>query len=60
MCFYGVDEKEDNSTACVLPGLDGATRIERPGGHHFDGNYQVIADDILKRLKEPEIGRNVD
>lgn len=54
LCFYGVEEKDDNSTACVLPGMDGATRIERPGGHHFDGNYQVIADEILKRLKAAE------
>ncbi|WP_439542898.1 AcvB/VirJ family lysyl-phosphatidylglycerol hydrolase [Hyphomicrobium sp.] len=51
LCFYGVEEKEDNSTACVLPELDGVTRIERPGGHHFDGNYQIIADEILKRLR---------
>lgn len=60
MCFYGVEEKEDDSTACVLPGLDGATRIERPGGHHFDGNYQAIADAILKRIQEPELRRSVD
>ena len=51
LCFYGVEEIEDEETACVLPELEGATRIERPGGHHFDGNYEVIADEILKRLK---------
>lgn len=60
MCFYGVDEKEDGSTACILPGLAGATRIERPGGHHFDGNYQVIADAILKRLREAGAQRSMD
>jgi len=51
MCFYGVDEAERGETACTAPELDGATRIARPGGHHFDGNYQIIADAILARLK---------
>lgn len=60
MCFYGAEEKEDASTACVLPDLAGVARIERPGGHHFDGNYQVIADAILKRLRESGLQRGVD
>ena len=50
LCFYGEEEKSGNETACVLPELAGATLIERPGGHHFDGNYQLLADEILKRL----------
>ncbi|HEX2841062.1 virulence factor family protein [Hyphomicrobium sp.] len=60
MCFYGIEEKEENETACVFPELDGATRIERPGGHHFDGNYQLIADEILKRLKDADSRRTMD
>jgi hypothetical protein len=27
-----------------------ATLVERPGGHHFDGNYAPIAEQILSRL----------
>jgi type IV secretory pathway VirJ component len=50
MCIYGKDEVADNDTACVAPELDKATRLERPGGHHFDGNYEAIADAILARL----------
>ncbi len=50
LCFYGDEEKADNETACVLKDLAGATLIERPGGHHFDGNYQLLAEEILKRL----------
>ena len=50
MCIYGSDEVRDNETACVAPELDKATRLERPGGHHFDGNYQVIAEAILAKL----------
>jgi type IV secretory pathway VirJ component len=51
VCFYGSAEVAEKGTACIDPGLDGATRVERPGGHHFDGNYQPVADIILQRLK---------
>ncbi len=57
MCFYGVDEKQDGSTACTLPELKGASLIERPGGHHFDGNYEVLAEDILQRLNGKDARR---
>ena len=50
LCFYGKDEKEDSPTACVLPQLKGASIVERPGRRHFDGNYEVLAEQILKRL----------
>ncbi len=50
MCFYGVDEKDESDTACVFPELANATRVERPGGHHFDGNYEAVAEMILSRL----------
>jgi type IV secretory pathway VirJ component len=50
MCIYGADEAADNDTACIAPELDNATRLERPGGHHFDGDYQAIADALLTRL----------
>ena len=32
--------------------MRGASLIERPGGHHFDGNYQPIAEMIIDRLKQ--------
>jgi type IV secretory pathway VirJ component len=50
MCFYGADEKKDNETACVMKELDGAKRFERPGGHHFDGDYETIARLVLEEL----------
>jgi type IV secretory pathway VirJ component len=50
MCVYGKEEQEENDTACTIPELDQASRLMRPGGHHFDGNYEVIADAILARL----------
>ncbi len=50
MCIYGADEQAENDTACTLPELSSATRLVRPGGHHFDGNYEVIADAILAKL----------
>ncbi len=43
-CFYG-EEEED--TACTDPALKGAEIIALPGGHHFDGDYAVVAQRIL-------------
>jgi type IV secretory pathway VirJ component len=50
MCVYGEDEQDDDDTACVIPELPAEARLMRPGGHHFDGNYQAIADAMLARL----------
>jgi type IV secretory pathway VirJ component len=43
-CVYGTDEPE---TLCRDPALSGAELIHTKGGHHFDGNYQALARDIL-------------
>jgi type IV secretory pathway VirJ component len=50
MCFYGAKEQDDNDTACVYPELAEAQIIERPGGHHFDGDYQSVAQIIYERI----------
>jgi type IV secretory pathway VirJ component len=50
MCFYGAAEKGDNDTACVFPELQGAQVVQRPGGHHFDGDYQTVAQLIYERI----------
>ena len=50
MCFYGVDELAAGDTACGASELAGATRVERPGGHHFDGDYDAVAKLIVERL----------
>lgn len=52
MCFYGKEEVVENGTACVFPEMSKATLVERPGGHHFDGNYEPVARAILERLKK--------
>jgi type IV secretory pathway VirJ component len=49
MCIYGQEEQADD-TACTIPELPMEARLMRPGGHHFDGNYQAIADAMLARL----------
>ena len=51
MCFFGTEEKADSDTACTSPEIDVADRFERPGGHHFDGDYQAVARMILDRLQ---------
>lgn len=51
LCFYGSDEAKSGDSACVVPELDGAMRVERPGGHHFDGDYEPVAVAIRDRLR---------
>ena len=53
MCFYGSEETADGETACVDPVMAKATIVQRPGGHHFDGDYEPVARMILDRLKQP-------
>jgi len=52
MCFYGADEAGPEDSGCLAPEMRGASAIERPGGHHFDGDYQPIAEMIIDRLKQ--------
>ena len=56
MCFYGSDEKDDNETACVFSELAKAQIVQRPGGHHFDGDYQTVAQIIFDRLTAKAAG----
>ncbi|NKF24661.1 virulence factor family protein [Solimonas marina] len=45
LCFYGVEEDDS-----LCPSLDPKriTLIKLPGGHHFDGNYEHLAQLILQ------------
>ncbi len=49
-CFFGADEGPDE-TSCRDAAATGTERVERPGGHHFDGDYAAIADTILAGLQ---------
>ena len=44
-CVYGEDEAQDS--LCTLPGAAGFELVRKPGGHHFDHNYDELADSIL-------------
>jgi type IV secretory pathway VirJ component len=46
-CFYG---REENDSACPSLAGSGAELIETKGGHHFDGNYQALAERMLQGL----------
>ncbi len=47
-CIYGIAE---TASACpAVAAISGAQVIARPGGHHFDGNYKLLSDLVLKRL----------
>jgi type IV secretory pathway VirJ component len=60
MCFYGEEEVPDNETACIFPEIAKATIVKRPGGHHFDGDYETVARMILARLVSSETARARD
>lgn len=48
LCVYGAEE-EANSVCPTLPA--GTAEVLRlPGGHHFDGNYEALASQILRRV----------
>jgi type IV secretory pathway VirJ component len=43
-CFYGEDEED---SLCRLPALAAAEVIRTSGGHHFDGDYEALAQRVL-------------
>jgi type IV secretory pathway VirJ component len=49
-CIFGSDEVADQETSCIAAEMRNAELIERPGGHHFDGDYDALAARILERL----------
>lgn len=52
-CVYGLEE-EDTACPALSPRVkDGVDLIARPGGHHFDENYELIADRIVARIVAP-------
>ncbi len=48
LCLYGAGDS-DSSCPRLPPGS--VTARELPGGHHFDGAYESLADLILARLR---------
>ena len=46
--IYG--EEEDDSICPRLPAGGSARAVKMPGGHHFDGGYEQLAEVILKAL----------
>jgi type IV secretory pathway VirJ component len=49
LCVYGVDEKE---SGCRDASSDIVRKVERPGGHHFGGDYDVIGNLIADFFAE--------
>ena len=48
LCVYGANEYADS--LCTVPGAGNIIRIERPGDHHFDRRYPLIADAIRTHM----------
>ena len=50
-CVYGEDEDD---SLCRAPELAGAEIVKFPGGHHFDEDYEKVADAILQSAQRRE------
>jgi type IV secretory pathway VirJ component len=46
-CFYGAEEEDSDCPSLAK----GAEIMKKPGGHHFDGDYAGLAQDILAGLQ---------
>ena len=51
-CVYGLEEEDTGCPALEPRVRDGLQLIARPGGHHFDENYELVADRILARATQ--------
>lgn len=50
LCLYGAD---DADSLCPRLPPASVTAQQLPGGHHFDGAYESLAELILARLRQP-------
>jgi type IV secretory pathway VirJ component len=48
-CVYGEDEADDS--LCTLPQASATHVLRKPGGHHFDENYDQLANDVLGAIQ---------
>jgi type IV secretory pathway VirJ component len=54
LCVYGQDEKE---SLCRLADTSAVRVDKRPGKHHFDGDYDAIANEILRLIAPQDATR---
>ncbi|HSP97126.1 MAG TPA: AcvB/VirJ family lysyl-phosphatidylglycerol hydrolase [Candidatus Dormibacteraeota bacterium] len=50
-CFYG---EEEDDTLCRDPALAGVELIQTTGGHHFDGEYDALAQRMITGVHRRE------
>ncbi|MGH8455389.1 MAG: virulence factor family protein [Stenotrophobium sp.] len=50
LCIYGAGE--DDSACPKIIDTPRAHAVKLPGGHHFDGNYGLLADQILQAMPQ--------
>ncbi|WP_062219406.1 virulence factor family protein [Aureimonas sp. D3] len=49
LCIYGTEDEAD--TACLAPALADAAKVAIEGGHHFDGDYEMLAERLLQAIQ---------
>lgn len=50
LCIYGTDDRD---TLCPRVSTEFVTPVPMAGGHHFDGIYQKLTEQILQRTRAP-------
>jgi len=50
LCVYGTDDRD---TICPRVPVEQVTPVPMAGGHHFDGIYQKLTEQILQRTRSP-------
>jgi type IV secretory pathway VirJ component len=48
LCIYGTSDRD---AVCPRVPADQVTPVPLPGDHHFNGNYQALTDEILRRTR---------
>lgn len=48
-CVYGLEEKEESG--CTQPKAVGEV-LPLPGGHHFDENYEALAEKLMQAIRQ--------
>ena len=49
LCIYG--EEESGDSLCTLPQSRALRVVRKPGGHHFDEDYDRLADEVLSAAR---------
>jgi type IV secretory pathway VirJ component len=51
LCVYSEEDDEQNESSCPDAASATLRAVNLPGGHHFGGDYDRVAELILEQLR---------